>query len=74
MFGLLNVGWQWLKMAEKAQLQISNGNAEDGFYKSKKQTMKFFFKYELSKVGHFSEILFQIDTLTIFDPNTELLD
>lgn len=74
MFGLLNVGWQWLNMGQKAQLRISIGNAEDDFYKSKIQTMKFFFKYELSRVNHLSEILFQCDTLTIFDPNNEILD
>jgi hypothetical protein len=74
MFGLLNVAWQWLKMAQIAQLKISIINAEDNFYKSKIQTMKFFFKYELSRVNHLSEILLQTDTLTIFDPNIEFLD
>jgi alkylation response protein AidB-like acyl-CoA dehydrogenase len=74
MFGLLNVGWQWLKMAQKAQLKISNGNGEINFYKSKIQTMKFFFKYELSRIEQLAEILFQTDTLTIFDQNNEILE
>ena len=73
MFGLLNVGWQWLKMTQKAQLKISNGTGEINFYKSKIQTMKFFFKYELSRIEQLAEILFQIDTLTIFDENIEHL-
>ena len=73
MFGLLNVAWQWVKLAQKAQLKISNGIGEINFYKSKIQTMKFFFKYELSRVNNLSEILFQNDTLTIFDPNNEIL-
>jgi butyryl-CoA dehydrogenase len=74
MFGLLNVGWQWLKMAQKAKLSISTDIPEDNFYKSKIQTMKFFFKYELSRIDQLAEILFQTDTLTIFDPNNEILD
>jgi len=74
MFGLLNVAWQWLKMSEKAYLQIKKNNSERHFYLSKILTMKFFFKYELSKVDNLAEILFQSDTFTIFDPNIELLD
>jgi hypothetical protein len=61
-------------MSEKAQIKINNSNTESDFYLSKIQTMKFFFKYELSRVNHLSEILFQSDTLTIFDPNNEILD
>ncbi len=74
MFGLLNGAWQWLKMSQKAQLRVSNGNAEDNFYKSKIHTMKFYFKYEMSRIDQLAEILFQTDTLTIFDPNNEILD
>jgi alkylation response protein AidB-like acyl-CoA dehydrogenase len=74
MFGLLNGAWQWLKMSQKAQLRVSNGNAEDNFYKSKIHTMKFYFKYEMSRIYQLAEILFQTDTLTIFDPNNEILD
>jgi len=74
LFGLLNVAWAWLKMAEKAQFQINNGDSENHFYLSKIKTMKFFFKYELNKVDQLAEILFQMDTITIFDPNIELLD
>lgn len=74
LFGLLNVAWQWLKMAEKAQLQLNNSNAENQFYLSKIQTMQFFFTYELSKIDYLAEILFNTDTSTIFDPNLELLN
>lgn len=74
LFGLLNVAWQWLKMSEIAQLNIHNSITESKFYLSKIETMKFFFKYELSKVDQLAEILFQTDNLTIFDPNTEFLD
>ncbi|MCP9755454.1 acyl-CoA dehydrogenase [Lacihabitans sp. CCS-44] len=74
LFGLLNAAWQWLKMAEKAQMQINGSTSESKFYLSKIQTLKFFFKYELSKVEQLAELLFQTDTLTIFDPNIELID
>ncbi|MBP6620199.1 MAG: acyl-CoA dehydrogenase C-terminal domain-containing protein [Leadbetterella sp.] len=74
LFGLLNVAWQWLKMAKKAQIHINGSTSESKFYLSKIQTMKFFFKYELSNVEHLAELLFQTDTLTIFDPNIELID
>ncbi|MCP9761555.1 acyl-CoA dehydrogenase [Lacihabitans soyangensis] len=74
LFGLLNVAWQWLKMSEIAELNIHNSDTESKFYLSKIETMKFFFKYELSKVDQLAEILFQTDSLTIFDPNTDHLD
>ena len=74
LFGILNVAWQWLKMSEIAQLNIHNSDTESKFYLSKIENMKFFFKYELSKVDQLAEILFQMDSLTIFDPNTEFLD
>ncbi|HLO42859.1 MAG TPA: acyl-CoA dehydrogenase [Leadbetterella sp.] len=74
LFGLLNTAWQWLKMAEIAQVNISMSDCESKFYVSKIETMKFFFKYELRKVDQLAEILFQTDSLTIFDPNTEHLD
>jgi alkylation response protein AidB-like acyl-CoA dehydrogenase len=74
LFGLLNVAWQWLKMGEIAQKNINKGDFDSKFYLSKIETLKFFFKYELSKVDQLAEILFQTDSLTIFDPNTEYLD
>jgi alkylation response protein AidB-like acyl-CoA dehydrogenase len=74
LFGLMNVAWQWLKMAEIAQVKINMSYSESKFYVSKIETMKFFFKYELGKVDQLAEILFQTDSLTIFDPNTEHLD
>jgi alkylation response protein AidB-like acyl-CoA dehydrogenase len=73
LFGLLNVAWVWLKMAEKAQFQISNGDSENHFYLSKIHTLGFFFKYELIKIDQLAEILFQMDTITIFDENIEHL-
>lgn len=73
LFGLLNSAWQWLKMAEIAQLKINMSDSESKFYVSKIETMKFFFKYELRKVDQLAEILFQMDNLTIFNPKIESL-
>jgi alkylation response protein AidB-like acyl-CoA dehydrogenase len=74
LFGLMNVAWQWLKMAERAQNQLNFDTLSKDFYHSKIQIMQFYFKYELSKVDQLAKILFQKDTLTIFDPNIEILD
>jgi butyryl-CoA dehydrogenase len=50
-FGLVCIGWQWLKMsiAAKRALLTGNTNAAPEFYEAKIHTMKFFFGYELPR-------------------------
>ena len=48
LFGLVAIGWQWLKQANIAQRALDQ-NPDDSFYLSKIQTMKYYFEYELPK-------------------------
>lgn len=64
--GIIVVAWQWLKMAvvSKNHLEKDGYNA---FSQSKVHTMKFFFKYELTKTKALKEILTHSDELTLSD-------
>jgi len=66
--GIVAVAWQWLKQGIQAQLVLS-GQAEaksaHGFYISKIETMKFFYKYELPKTLALTETLLNTEWLTI---------
>jgi alkylation response protein AidB-like acyl-CoA dehydrogenase len=46
-FGLVVIGWQWLKQGIVAVEK--SGGTEDPFYKGKLLTMEYFFEYELPK-------------------------
>lgn len=48
-FGTILVGWQWLKIAEAASTNMNNGAHETTFLAGKIHTMKFFYKYEMSR-------------------------
>ena len=68
LFGLINIGWQWLKQAVKAQERLNDNNCTDDdkrFYRSKLHTMKFFFHYELRKTKALSARLLDTETLTV---------
>jgi len=66
--GIVTVAWQWLKQGIQAQLILS-GQAEaktaHGFYISKIETMKFYYKYELPKTLGLTETLLNTEWLTI---------
>ena len=66
-FGTIVMGWQWLKMAVVAKLTIkdNNGNQTPEFYRSKVQTMKFFFTYELIKTKGLAKTIMNDEELTI---------
>ncbi|MEY4934508.1 MAG: hypothetical protein RIS64_867 [Bacteroidota bacterium] len=75
-FGLLNVGWQWLKQALVAHQTLANGQDlgdDKTFYLSKIHTMKFFFHYEMPKLQGLITRLFDRTQLTIFDAKQEIL-
>jgi alkylation response protein AidB-like acyl-CoA dehydrogenase len=66
--GIIMVGWQWLKQASVAQKALNESNASKqsiAFYESKIETMKFFFKYELSKCISISNTLLNPEIITI---------
>lgn len=66
-FGLLVIGWQWLKMATKAyQLSTQNpGNYDADLLQDIERTMRFFFKYELSKMSGLQEVLMNDEMMTV---------
>ncbi|MEM0993616.1 MAG: acyl-CoA dehydrogenase [Bacteroidota bacterium] len=61
------VAWQWLKMATvaKQKLVVGNGEQSTAFYESKIHTMKFFYKYELSKTTGLADTIMHEDVLTL---------
>ena len=66
-FSLVIVGWNWLEIAANSQEVLKNGDKKysEIFYKSKIETMKYFFEYELPKtIGH-SEIIMNPSSVTI---------
>jgi alkylation response protein AidB-like acyl-CoA dehydrogenase len=66
--GIITLGWQWLKMSAVAQQAINTGNTNNqtiAFYKSKIETMKFYFKYELPKLGSLCSTLLNPEMITI---------
>ena len=66
-FSLVIVGWNWLEIAANSQQALKNNDRKysEIFYKSKIETMKYFFEYELPKtVGH-SEIIMNPSSVTI---------
>ena len=67
MFSTLVIAWQWLKMANTAQDALSNNKLtySKEFYESKIHTMKFFYKYELSKIEGIAKIFDHKEFLTI---------
>ena len=66
-FSLVIVGWNWLEIAANSQQALKDENKKysDIFYKSKIETMKYFFEYEMPKaIGH-SEIIMNPSSVTI---------
>lgn len=67
-FGILNIAWQWLRMASVAQRAILNLNFihdDKVFYEAKVHTMKFYYKYEFSKCAYLSSCLVNESVLTV---------
>ncbi len=66
-FAHVTIGWIWLEMAVDAQQSLVEKNQAHSreFYESKIHSMKFYFKYELTKTLSLAESLMNDDTLTI---------
>lgn len=63
------IAWQWLKLATvaKQKLVMGNGEQQDEFYESKIHTMKFFYKYELTKTTSLANTIMSEDVLTLVE-------
>jgi butyryl-CoA dehydrogenase len=75
-FGILNISWQWLRQALVAEQKLStesSGSEDRIFYKSKLETMKFFFHYEVPKLAGIFMRLQEQDELTLFNEKEELI-
>ena len=66
-FSLVIVGWNWLEIAANSHEALKNGDKKysEIFYKSKIETMKYFFEYELPKTVSHSEIIMNPSSVTI---------
>ena len=66
-FSLVIVGWNWLEIAANSQQALKNNDRKysEIFYKSKVETMKYFFEYELPKTISHSEIIMNPSSVTI---------
>lgn len=66
-FSKVVVGWLWLDMAVHAKRALVSGDKTytEEFLESKIHTMKFYFKYELSRTSALGQILMDEQTLTI---------
>jgi alkylation response protein AidB-like acyl-CoA dehydrogenase len=66
-FSTITIGWQWLKIATAAKQALITGKTEysPAFYESKIHTMRFFYKYEMTKTKSLSKIIMSEDVLTL---------
>lgn len=70
-FGLLNVAWQWVKMASVAEDKLSD--EQEDFYTSILHSARFFYRYELGKTYHLAASLQNSDPLTIMGSGPEVI-
>ena len=66
-FSLLVIGWQWLKIAVvvKEEPSKEGENQKHYFQENQFNAMRFYFKYELSKMSGLKEVLLTTDLLTV---------
>lgn len=57
MFGLLTIGWMWIKQAKVSLERLEILDADRNFYLGKIETARYFFEYELVKITALSERL-----------------
>jgi len=74
-FGILNVAWQWIKQGIVAEAKLGESLSSDDsiFYRSKIQTLKFFFHYELPRLDGLWVRLEDPEVLTLFDSELEVI-
>lgn len=72
---IITISWLWLEMGLDAatKLKVNDQNHSSEFYKSKIETMKFYFTYELPKTASLATILMNTETITIKKETETLL-
>ncbi|MFT6970968.1 MAG: alkylation response protein AidB-like acyl-CoA dehydrogenase [Roseivirga sp.] len=75
LFGTIVIGWQWLKMGVAAQNALDNENQpfSNEFYQGKIHTLKFFYKYEMSRCKGLAKTMMDELDLTV-DMDLSYLD
>ena len=76
LFAILNVSWQWLRMARLAEGALLNGSLSGDqklFYRSKIVTMKCYFDYELVKCEALAKQLKNKEKHTLFGGDEEVI-
>lgn len=76
LFGIVNVAWQWLKHGTASQKKLelkNNSESDEKFYRSKIETMQFFFHYEVVKTKSLSARLMDRKALTLWKDDDALL-
>ncbi|MHA4871674.1 acyl-CoA dehydrogenase [Duganella sp. PWIR1] len=63
--GHVVVAWIWLQQALLAAASLEQAGADQDFYRGKLQACRYFFRWELPKVGPQLELLASIDTTTL---------
>ena len=66
-FGLIAIGWQWLRQGLTAEKGLGNNPSQGDilFYQGKLFTMRYFFHYELPKMQGLAARLMENDGLTV---------
>jgi butyryl-CoA dehydrogenase len=74
-FALHVLGWLWIKQGVSAVkgLKTAEGESEKLFYRSKLQTARYFFNYELPKVSGLKRILLGTEQVTLKTTAEELI-
>lgn len=69
------IGWQWLVMATSAKQALVTGDKSHSveFYESKLHAMRYYFKYELSRVRGIADILMSEETPTMVKEEVQSL-
>jgi butyryl-CoA dehydrogenase len=66
LFGLITIGWQWLRQAIVAQQNLTEAHdADRDFYQGKLMTARYFYEYELVKADSLTKRLLSSDHVTI---------
>ncbi len=73
-FGIVVIGWQWLKMGVVAEKALENAKGDDvNFYQGKLAALKFYFAYEIPKLRGLKTRLMNNDRLTL-DMNADYIN
>ncbi|MFY0592683.1 acyl-CoA dehydrogenase [Roseivirga sp.] len=72
-FGTVVIGWQWLKIATASHKAIGGNSSQKVMLEGKIHTMKFFYKYEMSRTKGLAKTITDELKLTL-DFDLEMLD